>query len=144
MLHMESIEEKPAFIDFAVAFDEWEDYVVAFRVKLGQETYPDGPSIAVFWLNKVQRLRVIRANKSLLAGVPSFTDVPSAELVQTIYDLMSDDIKSKKPYYIRVTAVRDNEVVHSNIRIAEFKFGKGELVERNGGVIHNPPYVAEQ
>ncbi|QIL77673.1 hypothetical protein [Hymenobacter sp. HDW8] len=131
--------EEYGSIDFPVALDEWEDYIIAFRENLGTETYPE-PDIAVFWLDKATQLRVRRSGKSLVPGVPSFVEVPSAELVEYFYNLMPQGNQGRKAYYISKSAIRDGKVVILPIRIAELKFKKDQLVERTGGVIHNPPY----
>ncbi|WP_133273401.1 hypothetical protein [Hymenobacter radiodurans] len=137
---MESNGGNANIIEFPVPSDEWQLYVDAFSETCERLADPNSFT-AAFQLESDDILYVINTNDSMIAGTPSFTDVPHAGFVDLIYLAMPPKYRLKKPYDVNVTALRNGEIVEATLRFAEFKFSKeGELVERTGGVIHNPPY----
>ncbi|UOQ67748.1 hypothetical protein [Hymenobacter volaticus] len=127
-------------IKFPVASDEWQDYVDAFSVKLGQKPEPSGPPVAVFQLEGGQELLYVIKSDRPSTDEVTFVDVKRKEDVDTIYNLLSEDKVAGKPHDVKIIAIKDDEPIDSTIRLAEFRFTSKRLIARKGGVIHNPPY----
>jgi hypothetical protein len=124
-------------IDFPVPANEWQDYVDTIKTTLNQEPNPNGPSTATFKLKDGKTLNVKKLTTQSLLATPTYSTVADSSFVDIIHKLLPNTDQGKEPRDIQVVNAQ-GEIY--NIRVAGTKFkSKAELVEKTGGVIHNPP-----
>jgi hypothetical protein len=139
------MSEQSQIIEFPVPASEWQAYVDMFKESLGQAPKMTGPPpTAVFQLPTGEELHVIEVDeiKDLKPGELPFVGVNSREAVDLIYRLIREKDLLRKPYDIRVIGWQ-GKPVYTTLYILTYKIKIGkDLIEAEGGVIHNPPFTS--